>query len=280
MNNMKRITATLIIMLLLLCSCNKPVAKQEEPEENEYSGGITFQEAMKEGYDPESAGDGLPDQMPEPEEYTIPKDSNITDDQRNAFFELVKEYRIDYLPYFKEGEKPTVEDTIWLIVVRFRDECVTKNDRLYIPKELANRVGKAYFNVDFELKEDLLVPTGEVNVHPMAELIGYEKETVDGKTIVTARFMKYYFESFSSLQLPEDVLRNYGPIEEAAPDIQAYYEETKKNLTIYEEWKNKIVTGQLKTIKGTNFYQEVKYYTEDGITPTEFISRNEYPFAE
>ena len=277
---MKRITATLIIMLLLFCSCNKPVAKQEEPEENEYSGGITFQEAMKEGYDPESAGDGLPDQMPEPEEYTIPKDSNITDDQRNAFFELVKEYRIDYLPYFKEGEKPTVEDTIWLIVVRFRDECVTKNDRLYIPKELANRVGKAYFNVDFELKEDLLVPTGEVNVHPMAELIGYEKETVDGKTIVTARFMKYYFESFSSLQLPEDVLRNYGPIEEAAPDIQAYYEETKKNLTIYEEWKNKIVTGQLKTIKGIDFYQEVKYYTEDGITPTEFISRNEYPFAE
>ena len=279
MNNMKRMTAILIVMLLLLCSCNKIVSNQEEAEENEYSGGITFEEAMKEGYDPERAGDGLPDQMPEPEEYTITKDSTITDDQRKAFFELVKEHRIDYLPDFKEGEKPTVEDTICLIVVRFRDECVTKNDRLYIPKELANRVGKEYFKVDFEVKEDLLVPTGEVNVHPMAELIGYEEQEVGEKTLVTARFIKYYFESFSSLQLPEDVLREYGPIEEADPEIQAYYEETKKNTPIYEDWKNKIVTGQLKTIKGTDFYQEVKYYTEDGVAPTEFIAYGASSFA-
>ena len=242
---MKKIVALLLILMLILSACAKPNetvqdagASQDQPASEQEQGSENLEEEPH--VDPK-----LDPQW---------KDPSITDEQRRWFFDFAKEYRIDAMAlYGFEPGKPMELD--W-----FKYYCeyfVKEEDKTYVDMGV-NYSGKAikeiaeWFGFTYELADDdqVFIKSGSLLNTPLVELIQYRKEEVDGKTLITARCINYNFNRYN-------------------------YEETVESRATYPADRAMVLKGE---VKGFDSYSiiDVAFYTEDGKTPTQFISAMEY----
>ncbi len=182
------------------------------------------------------------------------KDSSITGAQREQFFELVKEWRVDAMYEFTP-EKPMELELFKYYCAYF----VTDEEKTYVdmgvtyPGSAIERIAKR-FGVTYGLKDDesVFLKAGSLRDLPFAELIQYKEEQVDGKTLVTARCIDY--------DIPEYRYLDWDLVE------------TTDN---YASYKAMILAGD---VTGYEYYTifDFSFYTEDGKTPTQFVSYASY----
>lgn len=203
-------------------------------------------------------------QLPEPEPQPvvepkykvdgIKKDASITDALREQFYELYRTWRVDAMFEFSP-EKPMELETFKYYCAYF----VTDEEKSYVDMGVSytgaavERIAKR-FGMTYGLKEDdaVFVKAGSLLSIPFAELIGYKEEKVNGKTLVTARCINYSFN-----------------------DYQYSDQEHIEASETYSARKEMIIKGK---VTGYDYYtiQDFSFYTEDGKTPTQFVSAMTY----
>lgn len=184
----------------------------------------------------------------------IKKDPTITDAQREQFYELYRTWRVDAMTEFSP-EKPMELELFKYYCAYF----VTDEEKTYVDMGVnytgaaVERIAKR-FGTTYGLKEDeaVFVKSGSLLSIPFAEVIQYKKETVDGKTLVTARCIDY---SFNDYQYSD----------------QAHIEASET----YSDRKEMVLKGN---VTGYDYYviTDFSFYTEDGVTPTQFVSCMDY----
>lgn len=225
---MKRIISFLLVVLVLLSGCARPDKPKKE-------------EAVVTSSAPAA---------PRSEHYN----AEISDELRRQFFDLVVEYRVDAMYEFSP-EKPMELDWFKWYCAYF----VAEEDKEYVSGGVNYR-GKAVeeiaerFGVTYGLKDDdaVFVKAGSLRDYPFAELIGYRKETVEGKTLVTARCVQYSFADY-------------------------YYSDRVETELSYPARREAVIKGEKTDHDGNVVIFDFSFYTEDGITPTRFVSFREYP---
>ncbi len=199
-----------------------------------------------------------PELQPAPEpKYTvdgIKKDPTITDARREQFYELYRTWRVDAMSEFSPSKPMDLEF--------FKYYCayfVTDEEKTYVDMGV-NYIGAAVeriakrFGTTYGLKDDdaVFVKSGSLLSIPFAEVIQYKKETVDGKTLITARCIEYIFN-----------------------DYEYSDQEHIEASETYSTRKEMILKGK---VTGYNHYviTDFSFYTEDGKTPTQFVSCMDY----
>lgn len=280
---MRRLTAMLLVLMLLLCSCEMPwedpgetvviereETAQEETEEREPI--KTVEQIIQEDALNGIRGDGLKD--PEGPVYVqVPKQEGITDAQRETFFALARKYCLHTMPDFAFGKKPTAEECERYAVNYCSSVLLRGDTETYIPKDAMEQMGKEVFNVAFALDGDMKTTLGAIAL-PMAELIYYKEEQSEGKTLITGKFVDHYFYPFAYAVDPESVTITYDPNDAGITGnvLKAYELSQEENISFYEAAKKVVVSGQLDTVERASRCYEIQYYTEDGINPTEVVS--------
>lgn len=242
-----RLLALFLILLLTLSGCVSP-----EPDED-YA--VLYPDDI-----PGSAG-ADEEQTPVTDEitprYTVDaalKDPAITEAQRELFFELVKEWRVDAMYEFTP-EKPMELEWFKYYCAYF----VTEEEKTFVDMGV-NYTGAAieriakWFGTSYGLKADepVFVKAGSLKDLPFAELIQYKEEKADGKTLVTARCILY--------SIPDYYYVDWDQVE---------------TMASYPAHKAMILAGK---VTGYETYQiiDFSFYTEDGKTPTQFVSAMQY----
>lgn len=227
---MKRLISVLLMLALLLCSCGKP---QSAPA-GEQSG---------------IGDDGLPDAPMtfDLESYTVTRQQDITDAQREQFFELARTYRVDAMPYFMVGDQPALQDMKWYCAHLFRDELVAGANGSAVTGKTIERVAAEYFDLSFGLSETDVFPLegGSFRDQPMMELVGYRETNSNGKTYITARLADYCFSQMM-----------YNDKQEEHPD--------------YATLRASVIAGKPAEYVGLTFY-DVQYFAEEG-KPVQFVA--------
>lgn len=259
---MKKLIAFLCMLALLLSACARPNTP-DEPQNLPSGSATDFPGADLPQEDELPAVDvpaveppaTEPPAEPEKEKPKIDpnwKDPSITEEQRRWFFDLVKEYRVDAM-YDFDAENPMELDWFKYYCAYF----VKEEDKTYVNMGV-NYSGKAVeeiakrFGVTYGLKDDdqVFVKAGSLLDIPFAELVQYREEVVDGKTLITARCINYWFNRYNG-------------------DDRVESRET------YPADRAMVLKGE---VKGFDSYSiiDVAFYTEDGKTPTQFVSAMEY----
>lgn len=275
---MKRWFLYLLMIALFCSSCSVKNLKEEsatpdekvsenvaDSDQNDEEDDFEFQgpKSWDEGWDevteninPDDGLSHLDQQNKEKDEpRTFIKDENIKDEQREFYFDFTQKYRIDVMPSFKTGEQPALQEMKWYVALLCKDEVIfdaTLNSS-FVTGSTIERVAKDYFGVSYGLKPEdtLALEIGSYPGLPMAELIDYKEEQVGEKTLITARIAEYYFSEFDYVEDPE----KYHPED-------------------YQLAKNRIITGETEGLENSNVHI-VQFYTEDGVTPTQFVSHTE-----
>ncbi|MBQ8894473.1 MAG: hypothetical protein IJ043_08725 [Clostridia bacterium] len=226
---MKKLIALLLAVLMLFSGCAKP----DVPEENENvtPGAADTPQAKSEWYNAE-----------------------ISDDLRRQFFDLVKDYRVDAMYEFTPEQPMELEWFKWYCAY-----FVAEEDKTYVSGGV-NYTGKAVeeiakrFGVTYGLKDDdvVFLKADSLRDVPFAELIGYRKETVDGKTLITARCVNYSYSDY-------------------------YYIDRVETELTYPARREAVIKGEATDHDGNCVILDFSFYTEDGTTPTQFVSFKEYP---
>ena len=180
------------------------------------------------------------------------KDHSITDEQRRWFFDLAKEYRVDAM-YDFDAEHPMELDWFKYYCAYF----VKEEDKTYVDRGV-NYSGKAveeiskWFGVTYGLSDDdqVFIKSGSLLDTPFVELIQYREEKADGKTLITARCINYDFDRYNC-------------------------DDAVESRATYPADRAMVLKGE---VKGFDSYSiiDVAFYTEDGKTPTQFVSAMEY----
>lgn len=194
-------------------------------------------------YDSVITTDGSMQENAIPKEW---KDASITDEKREFFFDLVKEYRIDAMREFAPGEQPELELFKWYCA--HVCEIQTGDDGSYLSGEAVEKIANERFGFHYDLKADAVISlkAGSLMDTPFAEVIQYKEEKIDGKTLVKARLVNYTFSKF-------------------------LYNDRVEEDAEYPAYREMILKGDVSGYDGYALY-DVAYYTEDGKTPTQFIS--------
>ncbi|MBQ6824085.1 MAG: hypothetical protein IJP27_05495 [Clostridia bacterium] len=225
---MKRIVAFLLIVLVLLSGCARPDEKKKE--ENTVTPSAPT--------------------APRSEYYN----AGITDELRRQFFDLVVEYRVDAMYEFSPEKPMELEWFKWYCAY-----FVAEEDKEYVSGGVNYR-GKAVeeiaerFGMTYGLKDDdvVFVKASSLRDLPFAELIGYRRETVEGRTLVTARCVGYYFADY-------------------------YYNDRVETELSYPARREAVIKGEKTDHDGNEIVFDFSFYTEDGVTPTQFVSFQDYP---
>ncbi|MBR2013565.1 MAG: hypothetical protein IJ995_05070 [Clostridia bacterium] len=240
---MKRIIAVLLMLMLVLSGCAKPDQPQQEA-------GATQDQPASE----QEQGLENPEEEPHVDPKIDPqwKDPSITDEQRRWFFDLVKGYRVDAM-YDFDAEHPMELDWFKYYCAYF----VKEEDKTYVDMGVSYS-GKAVegiaerFGVTYGLADDdqVFVKAGSLLDAPFAELIQYKEEVVDGKTLITARCINYGFNRYIG-------------------------DDRVESRATYPADRAMVLKGE---VKGFDRYSiiDVAFYTEDGKTPSQFVSAMEY----
>ncbi len=231
-----RLLSLSIILLILLSACAQPKPQEaaDIPDENQT-------------------------ETTEQKEYRLKaewKNSAITDAQRKEFYEWVINYRMDAVPEFKVGE--TIElDWMKYYCIYFIDE----NDREYVSGgtnfsgPAIEKIANERFGMSYGLKEGEVVfmKAEGGRSEPMAELINYKTQTINGKTLATARYAEYQWNEYANYTYPDD-----------NPNYPRHRAQIFKGTLTDYEWYS---------------ITDISYYTEsDGKTPAQFVSCMSYGY--
>lgn len=279
---MKRLLALLLIFLLLLCGCAQindgnayvdQLVTNEEPQEDEnaFHGKISFSEAMKEGNG--SSYDGI--EIKQPTIVAIPKQKEITKEQREFFFDFVQTYRVDAMPDFENVAELGAEDLKWFIANLCRDELSKdENGRTTIPGSVLSRVATEYFGSSKpEFEQDLSLGGGSFLSIPMVELIYYKEEQIDGKTIITARVFDHCPDEYSHAEDPEnEEVYYYGDRDYSEKSLEIFARKKKDQCSFYQATRNMILEGYWSDAFYGKSYIEFQYEADAYQKPIKFIS--------
>jgi len=169
---------------------------------------------------------------------TLEKDASISALQREAFFEVFAKYKINAMPEFTQQSAPTLNDMARYIYHLYPNETSEK----IVAADVLNRDAKALFGLEYDVSEDIAFD-GSTSEYPFAELIGYK---TDGQ-VVTATAAVYYMWNL--------VDRNCEA----------------ENPTDFAIAKGSVTSGHGNIVDITAIYT-VTYLSDDGITPTRFLS--------
>lgn len=258
---MKKLLALLVILALMLSACARPDTP-DEPQ-NLPAGSQTDQPAEDQPAEDQPAEDQPAQDQPtvdapaeeQPEEKKPQidpdwKDPSITEEQRRWFYDLAREYRVDAMALygFEPGKPMDLQLFAYYCAYFMKEE-----DKTYVDMGV-NYSGKAVeeiakrFGVTYGLKDDdqVFVKAGSLLDIPFIELVQYREEVVDGKTLVTARCINYWFNRYNG-------------------DDRVESRET------YPADRAMILKGK---VEGYDGYEviDISFYTEDGKTPSQFVS--------
>ncbi len=275
---MKRFWALLLVHLLLLSGCAVMDFGEATPHTDE-------KPALEQKENEEKADAKKPDQeepfldLP-PEK--IEKDKNITYAQRAEFFDLAQKYRFDRVPGLYEGE--TLYFSYLATYAGFiidRSELQKIDGGGYrIPGEKTAQIASDLFGLDgAQYNRDYEWHTPN-DLHLMAELVSYQKEQVDGKTVVTAKFFAHRFNELDYIDDPQNQGFSYFPGMKDYDEnsIKAYELAKKEGSDFYSAAKKLVLNGVLNDNKNGHLC-EVTYETIDGKTPSRLYIR-EFEYAE
>lgn len=253
---MKKLLALFIVLVLMLSACARPNTPNEPQDlpagsQTEQPSGAEDQPATDQPAEEQPTVDQSPEEK-KPQIDPNWKDPSITDEQRRWFYDLAKEYRIDAM-YDFDAEHPMELDWFKYYCAYF----VKEEDKTYVDMGV-NYSGKAVeeiakrFGVTYGLKDDdqVFVKAGSLLDIPFAELVQYREEVVNGKTLITARCINYGFDRYN-------------------------YDDRVESRETYPADRAMILKGE---VEGYDRYAviDVSFYTEDGKTPTQFVSAMEY----
>lgn len=245
---MKKIIAVLLMLLLILSGCAKP----NEPSQD--AGALQEQSALEQETETLENSEN-PETHVDPKIDPQWKDPSITDEQRRWFFDFAKEYRIDAMSLygFEPGKPMELE---W-----FKYYCeyfVKEEDKTYVDMgvnysgKAIEEIAKKWFGVTYGLADDdqVFIKSGSLLDTPLVELIQYRKEEVDGKNLITTRCISYNFDRYN-------------------------YDDKVESRATYPSDRAMILKGE---VKGFDSYSiiDVSFYSEDGKTPSQFVSAMEY----
>ena len=193
------------------------------------------------------------DQPSTPSRYSvdgIKKDPSITKDRREQFYELYRTWRVDAMYEFTPEKPMELELFKYYCAYFVTDE--EKSDAsmgVNYTGAAVERIAKR-FGTSYGLKDDepVFVKAGSLMSMPFAEVIGYKEETVNGKTLVTARCINYYFNDYQYLD-------------------QEHIEAEES----YSIRRDMVLKGN---VTGYDYFriQDFSFYTEDSVSPTQFVS--------
>lgn len=179
------------------------------------------------------------------------KDPTITAEQREQFFDLVQKWRVDAMSDFTPDQPMQLEFFKYYCAYFVTDEEKSYTDMgVHYTGAAVERIAKR-FGTTYGLKDDekVFLKAGSLRDLPLAELVQYKEEKVDGKTLVTARCVQYDFPEYRYVDW-SDV-----PVMES-----------------YADHKRMILDGNITSGYETYFIYDFSFYTEDGKTPTQFVS--------
>lgn len=226
-----RLLSWMMVLLMLLSACARPNAEEEKTDVEP----------------PVQSETGAAKEHRLKSEWKSPA---ITNAQRKEFYEWVVDYRMDAVPEFKAGE--TIDlDWMKYYCIHFIEE----KDREYVSGGTnfsgpdIEKIANDRFGMSYGLKEgDVVFMKAEGGrSEPMVELIGYKTKNVDGKTLVTARYVEYFWNEYANYTYPSD-----------NPN--------------YPRHRKEIFEGSLSDYDWYGI-TDISYYTEpDGKTPRQFVS--------
>ncbi len=180
----------------------------------------------------------------------IKKDPAITKEQREQFFDFVREWRVDAMSDFTLEKLMPLE--------QFKYYCayfVTEEEKTYVDmgvnytgaavERIAERFGTSY---GLKADEPVFVKAGSLKDLPFAELIQYKEEKVNGKTLVTARCINYAIPAYYNMDW-------------------AHIQETDS----YPTHRAMILDGKVEGYESYSVY-DFSYYTVSGKYPAQFVS--------
>lgn len=179
---------------------------------------------------------------------TLIKDESITASQRTEFFDMFAKYRIDAMPVFSEEQMPDISEMGWYIAHLNQSDLNGGT----IPRNIFEREVERLFGFDYKVEqEEIELGDGEFKEYPFAELIEYKTEQTENGTLVCATAAVYYmwnlYEQNCDILYPAEFAIAKGTV-------------TAGN-------------GNIDDISGI---YEIKYLSDDGITPSKFLSLEKY----
>lgn len=183
------------------------------------------------------------------------KDPTITAEQREQFFDFVQKWRVDAMTEFSPGKPMQLELFKYYCAYFVTDEEKSLTDMgVNYTGAAIERIAK-WFGTTYNLKDDepVFLKAGSLRDLPLAELIQYKEEKVDGKTLVTARCIQYSF--------PEYYYVDWSDV----PKMESY-----------AGHKRMILDGYVSSGYENYSVFDFSFYTEDGKTPTQFVAYNCY----
>ena len=178
---------------------------------------------------------------------------SVTKEQRLKYYDFAGEYRIDYMPDFKEDDELTVSDLRWNIYAY-----------LDFPESLSgdafSKAASKLYGLDFDLDENYNVPIeiGSYNPNTYMELVFYEYDKQSN--IVTVQLDEYdgYEEGYVG-------------------SMPALEEAVKKSGKSAEEFiRTAVGNGSMGSYGEPKCRYIVTYLSSDGVTPERFTGKTTY----
>lgn len=189
-------------------------------------------------------------------------DVDEADKYREKFFDIMQQYQLTSLPEFAENTTPHVVEMQNYVLHLKKDELPLYKYVLAIPTDTFLKVAQDFFGATYEL--DGMTVTDENGTEliankatsmsplPFGYLDKYEMKDENGEKIATVTVRSYNFAEFQYVEDPEKEL----------PDD-------------YAKRKREVISGNVDKDESYMTY-EIKYTTEDGITPIKFLSSRSY----
>lgn len=268
---MKRLWALLLVFLLLLTGCAVMDFGDATPHADEKP---SFQEEQQQA-GTQKTKKPVDDPLLNPEPEKIEKDKNITYAQKAEFFDLAQKYRFDRVPALYEGE--TLYQSYLATYVGFiidRNALQKVEGTYLIPGEKTAQIATDLFGMDGSLYNKDFEWRTPNDLHLMAELVSYQEEQVDGKTVVTAKFYCHQFNELDYIEYPEDHGFSYFPGMKDYDEnsVKAYELAKKEGSDFYSAAKKLVLNGVLND-SGNGRLCEITYETVDGKTPSKIYIR-------
>lgn len=185
---------------------------------------------------------------PSQSEKELVRDESLTATQREQFFDIFADYKINAMPAFKEGVAPDITDMGWYIFHLNQSDINSGQ----FPADVFESEVTRLFGFDYDLQEsELTLGEGELTEFPFAELIGYDTEQADEGTVVTATAAVYYMWNLTEQNC--DILYP----------------------TDFAIAKGTVTSGDGNKDDISGIYV-IKYLSDDGINPTKFLSLEKY----
>lgn len=196
--------------------------------------------------------------------------TNVSEEQRAHFFDLAREYRLDYA-YIEEGQKydETENEAIKWYAFYLADYPETMTE------DYIREVAKKYYGWDIDLKGDTSLPAESYAIKPYMGLTSYKSEMIDGKKINTVTLENYQFPG--TQYSPEDYQPDLENRTYEEDEWAVYETMEKEGLSFVEAARKMISEGNTENFT-VDEKRTICYEADEEDRPLRFLwVKREYP---